>query len=225
MKTRDKLIVTTAALALAVGVGTYAFKASSQEVGQGFGPRFMRGMGHGLGTGMGHGPGTTGMGHGMMDSGSNSATAAEMHTIHELLANHDRIKRTVTNLPDGIRAVTDSDDPQIARLIKSHVAGMGERVTARNDPNLPIESPALHSIFRDKDKIKTSYETTANGIVVVQISTDPATVAALQQYAAEVTDLAKGGMAAIHTAVMKNGGGMMHGSMMHRSMMGRHEDH
>lgn len=40
-----------------------------------------------------------------------NATAGERSDLHDLLFNHDRIKRTVTNLPDGIRTVTESDDP------------------------------------------------------------------------------------------------------------------
>ena len=80
---------------------------------------------------------------------------SERSDIHELFSNHDKIKRTVTNLPDGIRTVTESDDPQVAATIKKHVAEMGKRVEEGRDPGLPIESPALHSIFRDKDKIKT----------------------------------------------------------------------
>jgi hypothetical protein len=208
MSTRTKLIALSAA-ALSVAVATYAFKASSEETAHDFGPPF---MGHGLGPmsnpGIGHGPGMMGMNHG-------SATAAEMSTIHELFANHDRIKRTVTNLPDGIRTVTESDDPGIAELIKTHVAGMRERVEAGNDPGLPIESQALHSIFRDKDKIRTTYETTASGVIVIQTSADPATVAALQQHASEVSDFVRGGMAAMRSAMTRRNGGMMAGPPVH----------
>ena len=211
MKTRNKLIVTTAALALAIGVGTYAFRASSQEGGMGFGPRFMHGMGHGSGT--------MGMGHGAMGAGSNSGTTAEMDIIHELIVSYDRISRTVTNLPDGIRTVTESDDPRIVQFIKEHVASMGERVSAGNDPGLPIESRALHTIFRNKDKIKTTVETTDKGIVVVQTSSDQETVAVLQQHASEVSDLVKGGMTAVRTAMMRNGR-MMHDGGMHERMHG-----
>ena len=74
---------------------------------------------------------------------------------------------------------------------------------------MPIESPALHAIFRNNDKIKTAYEVTEKGIVVVQTSADANTVKALQDHAAEVTDLAQRGMVAAHEAMMKNGGGMM----------------
>ncbi len=187
-------------------------------MGSGMGPGMMRRMGSETGPGtMGIGPGMAGMGPGMM-MGHDAATMAQLRDVHALLVNHDRIKREVTNLPDGIRTVTESDDPEIAALIKTHVATMGKRVEAGDDPGLPIESPALHSIFRDKDKIKTTYETTANGITVVQTSSDPATVAELQKHASEVTELVQGGMAALHTAMMQNHGGFM-GRMMHGPMM------
>jgi len=97
---------------------------------------------------------------------------------------------------------------------------MGQRVQAGDDPGLPIESPALRAIFQYKDKINTTYETTASGIVVTQTSTDPKAVAVLQEHAAEVTDLVKGGMSALHTAMMRKSGGMMGGMMRGRMMHG-----
>ncbi len=36
-----------------------------------------------------------------------SATMAQLGVIHDLFINHDSITRTVTNLPDGIRTVTE----------------------------------------------------------------------------------------------------------------------
>ena len=75
---------------------------------------------------------------------------------------------------------------------------------------MPIETPALHAIFQYKDKIKSAYETTEKGVIVVQTSTDAAAVKALQDHAAEVSDLARRGMVAAQEAMMKNGGGMMH---------------
>jgi hypothetical protein len=223
MKTRTKLIALGAAAALAVGIGTYAFTASSDESGFGFGPPIMRGMGSGMMKGMGpgmmgRGSRAMGMGPGMMGMAHDSATMAQLAGIHELFINHDRITRTVTNLPDGIRTVTESDDPQVAQLIKDHVADMGKRVDTGNDPGLPIESDALHSIFKNYDKIQTKVETTDKGIVVIQTSTDAETVAALQQHASEVTDFVKDGMIAMRTAMMKNMGGM--GGMMFRGMHG-----
>ena len=229
---KKKLLVIGSIAAFTVLVGGLAMAQSPGNGPGDFGPPFMQdggagGMGPGgmmgmrgqMGPGM-HGqmgpgmrgqmgPGMMGMGPGMMGMNHGSATASEHSDIRELFFNHDRIKRTVTNLPDGIRTVTESDDPQVAATIKKHVAEMGKRVEEGRDPGLPIESPALHAIFRDKDKIKSTYEVTEKGIVVVQTSTDATAVKALQDHAAEVTDLAKRGMVAAHEAMMKNGGGMM----------------
>ena len=52
------------------------------------------------------GNGRMGMGMmGMMGMRHDSAKMAQMRVIHELVVNHDRIERTVTDLPNGIRTV------------------------------------------------------------------------------------------------------------------------
>jgi hypothetical protein len=145
-----------------------------------------------------------GMGMGMMGMRHDSATMAQMRVIHELVVNHDRIQRTVTDLPNGIRTVTTSTDPALAQLIKNHVLTMDQRVSRGDDPGLPMESETLRTLFRGKDKIHTVTDTTATGIIVVQTSSDSSIVAALQQHAAEVTDLVRRGMPAMHDAMRKN---------------------
>jgi hypothetical protein len=209
MRTRNKWIALSA-VALVLGLATYAFRFHSAEA-RDFGPPFM-----GRGMGMMHGGM---MGPGMMGMAGDSATMEQLRVIHTLFINHDRIKRTVTNLPNGIRTVTESDDPQIAALLKTHVSDMMKRVGNGDDPGLPIESDALHSIFRDKDKIRTSVETTANGVVVVQTSDDSKVVAELQEHATQVTDFAEQGMAALHIAMMKKFGGGFPGGTMGPGMM------
>lgn len=221
-------------------VGGWALAQSTGHGSNGFGTGGMMGMRGQMNAGM-HGemgPGMRGQmgqdmrgqkGHGMMGKGPGmmgmhgNATAGEHGDIRDLFFNHDRIKRTVTNLPDGIRTVTESDNPRVAEIIKRHVAEMGKRVEQGRDPGLPIESPALRSIFQNKDKIKSAYEVTEKGVTVVQTSTDATTIKALQDHAAEVTDLAKRGMVAAHEAMMKNGGGMMGRGMRGASVEQQHQ--
>ena len=147
-------------------------------------------------------------------SNRDSATMAQMAVVHELLLNHKRITRTVTTLPGGVRTITESDDPIIARLIKEHVSTMTGRVMAGDDPDLSLESPAVRTLFRNKDKIRTYADTTANGVVLIQISRDRETVAALKQHAAEVSDLVRGGMPALHDAMKKNNGILVNDASM-----------
>ena len=123
---KKTLVIGGIAVAALLG-GGWAL-AQSARPRAGFGPPFMhgkgpRGMGPGMMQHMGRG-GMMGMGPGMMGMNHDSATMAQMGVIHELIINHDQVKRTVTNLPDGIRTVTESDDPRIAQLINTHVVSI-----------------------------------------------------------------------------------------------------
>lgn len=209
---KKKTLVIGGLAAAAMLAGGWALAQSGPHGPGGMGPGMMQHMGRGMGPGM-----MQHMGPGMMGAGPmqhDSAMMGEMRIIHELFVNHDSIKRTVTNLPNGIRTVTESDDPQIAGILKDHVASMIQRVGEGRDPMLPIESPALHGIFGNKDKIHTEVETTANGVIVIQTSDDAASVAVLQKHAGEVSDFVREGMVALHNAMAKNGLMPMMGRMM-----------
>ncbi len=144
------------------------------------------------------------MGGGMMMRGRGDSTSADiMRVVHELVMNHDKLRRTVVNLPDGIRTVTESDDPAMARQIKEHVASTGAFVTKGVDPNLPMSTPALHGVLSNGLRIVRQTVVTEKGVELTETSTDSATVALLQAHAAEVTDLVNRGMAAMHEAMMK----------------------
>jgi hypothetical protein len=183
-----------AGIAAALSLGFAAAAAVGQHMGAGHGP--MQGMGRGPGMG-GHGPmaGPTAM-LTKQDAGS----AADMDLVHELLFNNTKIKRTVTRLPDGIRTVTQSDDPQVAQSIKAHVASMSQRLEDGREFN--IFSKTLPVLFENRDKIRSKVEMTEKGSVVTRTSTDPEVVAALQGHAAEVTELVDDGMAAMRRGMM-----------------------
>ena len=140
--------------------------------------------------------------HGHGPAGHDGSMMSQMAEIHDLFMSHDRMTRTVTNLTDGVRTLTESSDPRVAQLLKDHVASSRLRVEAGSDPGLPIESDALRFIYANYSKIRTTVETTATGVIVVQTSDDPATVTALQQHASEVTTFVDQGMEAMHKAMM-----------------------
>jgi len=181
-------VVTSLGLCLAVAT------AFAQPAGMG--PGMMRGMGPGANTGN-HGP-MAGMV--AMLTRQDAASSADMNLVHELLVNHDKIKRTVTNLPDGIKTVTESDDPQVAQAIKAHVASMSQRLGDGREFN--IFSTTLPVLFENADKIKSTVEMTDKGSVVIRTSTDAKVVTALQGHAAEVTELAQEGMGGMRRGMM-----------------------
>jgi acetolactate synthase small subunit len=129
-----------------------------------------------------------------MHSGD-EAFQADMQLVHEMLDGHEKITRKVENLPDGIRTVTASDDPQVAQALKAHVASMEQRLKDGRIFNL--FSSTLPVLFENKDRIRTTVEMTPNGAIVTQTSPDTKVVAALQAHAAEVDELARDGMAAM----------------------------
>ena len=187
MKRSSKIAVGTA---VTLGLG-FAIAAAFAHPG-GMGPGMMM---HGMAAPM-SGPMAGGPQHG------DASFQDDMRLVHAMLLDHDKIKRAVTNLPDGIRTVTESDDPQVARAIKSHVASMGKRLGEGRIFNL--FSPTLPVLFENKDKISTVVETTEKGSIVTQTSSDPKVVAALQAHAVEVSELARDGMAAMMRSAMAN---------------------
>lgn len=108
--------------------------------------------------------------------------------------------------------MTESDDAQVAQYLKDHVASMGRRL--KDGKVFNVASHTLPTIFKNADKIQTEILQTPKGVILTQTSSDPATVAALQAHAGEVSDLAREGMAALMRSVMANGGPMQMRQMM-----------
>ncbi|KWT94143.1 hypothetical protein APY03_2739 [Variovorax sp. WDL1] len=142
-------------------------------------------------------------------------SATDMDVVLGLLADNTRIRRSVTMLSDGIRTVTESDDPRVAQAIKAHVASMSQRL--RDGREFNIFSDTLPVLFENRDKINSRIETTDKGSIVTRTSNDTKVVAALQGHAAEVTELVQDGMAAMHRGMMSR---MAMGSRGHGAGMG-----
>lgn len=175
------------------------------------------GGGHGGGPGGGHGgPGMMMHGHGADGTGHDEvtmpglrgldATPEESAELAVMFRNFRSLSREVVNLPDGIRTVTRSSDPEVMDVLISHVAGMIGRVEAGDDPQVFIQSPTLDIFFARPEAIKTKIEVTDAGITVTQISDDPEMVEALHVHAAEVSDMAARGMQAVHEMMMRRAG-------------------
>ena len=167
----------------------------------------MAGHGHGQGHMQHHG--ADGTGHdevnmpGLRGVDASPEESAEMAVMFR---NFDRITRSVTRLPDGIRTVTGSDDPEVMAAIASHVTGMIARVEEGRDPQVFIQSPTLDIFFERGDRISTQIDVTDQGIVVVQTTEDAELVKALHTHAGEVTAMADRGMQAVHEMMMRRSG-------------------
>ena len=135
-----------------------------------------------------------------------NATAEETEELKVLFRNFQTLTREVTNLPDGIRTVTRSSDPDVMEALISHVIGMIDRVDTGDDPQIFIQSPTLDIFFARGNRIRSEIDITDDGIVVVQTSDDPEVVQAMHVHAREVSDMAERGMQAVHEAMMRRAG-------------------
>jgi len=196
MKTSSQFVI--AAAAIAVFAASAVMAQQSPPRGPGADRHHHGSAGHesmmrqGMGPGMGRGP--VGM---LTSQDANSAT--DMGIVMNLVHENAKIRRTVTRLPDGIRTITESDDPKIAQDIKAHVASMSGRLNEGKEFN--IFSTTLPVIFDNAKNIKSAVEYTAKGAVVTRTSGDPKVVAALQAHAGEVSELVKEGPAAFHRGI------------------------
>ena len=165
------------------------------------------GMGehHGA-NGMGEHHGANGQGHDMGTMPGlrgEDASEEESAELAVLFRNFETITRTVTNLPNGIRTVTTSSDPEVMNNLVSHVSGMINRVEEARDPKIFIQSATLDILFERGAPMDNDIEVTDQGIVVTQTSDDPEVVVALQTHAGEVSDMADRGMDAVHEMMME----------------------
>ena len=196
-------------IAATLALGLVSGAALGHPFDMGHGP--MHGMSHSATAGS-HGPMR---GPASMLTKQDADSAADMDLVLDLLANNTKIRRSVTMLPDGIRTVTESDDPQVAQAIKAHVASMSQRLKDGREFN--IFSSTLPVLFENRDKINSRIETTDKGSVVTRTSNDAKVVAALQGHADEVTELVQDGMAAMRRGMMSR---MAIGSRGHGAGMG-----
>ncbi|MBN2761040.1 MAG: hypothetical protein JXQ79_11095 [Rhodobacteraceae bacterium] len=161
-------------------------------------------MGHG---GM-HGHGHNGAGHDevtMPGLRGLDATPQESEELAVMFRAFQTLRREVELLPNGIRTVTSSTDPDVMAALVSHVVGMIARVEEGRDPQIFIQSKTLDIFFQRPDAIATQIDLTDEGIVEVQTSDDPDMVTALHVHAEEVSDMAARGMQAVHEKMMQSG--------------------
>jgi len=129
-------------------------------------------------------------------------TETEVNDLKKIFQNHKEIKRTVTNIENGIKTETNSENLEIRAAIVSHVTLMVTRIQEGRNPKVLIQSPTLDKLFNNYDKIETSIELTETGIAVIQTSKDPKVVNLLQTHASEINDMVEKGMQAIHERMM-----------------------
>jgi hypothetical protein len=138
---------------------------------------------------MGRPPGMMGnpnMGHGN-----------DAQLIHQLFADHNQIHRTVEEIPGGVRAITESDVPQVAALIQTHVSEMYDRVnTGQGIPMIGMSS-TLPTMLQSANHYQRQLHLTSKGIEIIETADDPEMITVIRQHAQEVSQFVEQGMPAM----------------------------
>ena len=134
-------------------------------------------------------------GRGMM---GDAAHAADMQLFHQLFEHRTEINRHVIAREDGIETVTESKNPEVTRLLQTHVASMLARV--KEGRPIHQRDPLFVELFKNADQIAAKYEPTAGGVRVIETSKDAYVVKLLHAHAEVVSAFLANGM----SEMMKN---------------------
>jgi len=129
-------------------------------------------------------------------------TEQEVTDLKKIFQSHQGIERQVVNLPNGIKTITEAKEEALREAIVTHVSMMVTRLQEGKNPQVMIQSPTLDALFDVYGEIETEIEVTDLGVALIQTSSNPDVVKLLQTHAAEVSDMAQRGMAAVHERMM-----------------------
>jgi hypothetical protein len=137
----------------------------------------------------------------MMGGGMMNVSQSDMRAYMDMFDHHTEIRRHVEELPDGIRTVTESDNPRIAGLLHAHVSDMYRHVEARQE--VRCMSDSLPTMFRNASRYRRRLVFTQKGVAVVETSSDPMVLAAIRGHADEVSGFVREGMPAMMRGMMQ----------------------
>jgi hypothetical protein len=131
---------------------------------------------------------------------------ADMQRYMQMFARHGEIRRTVEEIPGGIRTTTESDAPDLAAQLRSHVADMYARL--EQGAEIMCMSASLPGLFRGATAYRRTLTFTATGIIAEEVSDDPVLAQAIRDHAREVSGFVRDGMPAMMAGMMGQGGMM-----------------
>ena len=127
-----------------------------------------------------------------------SAHASDMQVFQQLFEHRTEITRQISAREDGIETVTESKNPEVTRLLQTHVAAMLARV--KEGRPIHLRDPLFAELFKNADRIEARHELTADGVRVIETSKDAYVVKLLQAHAEVVSAFLANGM----SEMMKN---------------------
>jgi hypothetical protein len=139
----------------------------------------------------------------MMGPGMGGMSGGEMSTYMEMFNRHTELRRTVEEIPGGVRTTTESDSSDLVAQLQRHVAAMYSRLD--QSAEVMCMSDSLPTLFRQAPGYQRQITMTPKGVVAVETSGDPELTQAIRAHAREVSGFVNEGMPAMMEGMM---GGM-----------------
>jgi len=130
-----------------------------------------------------------------------AATTADMQMYMEMFEHHRELQRTVEELPNGIRTITESKNPRLVALLQSHVRAMYQHVA--DGQEVQCMSGSLPTMFRRAASYRRQLTLTRNGVEAIETADDPELIATIKRHGLEVTGFVTEGMPAMMRAMMR----------------------
>jgi hypothetical protein len=141
--------------------------------------------------------------------GMMGATGMDMSTYMEMFNRHNEIRRTVEEIPLGVRTTTETDSPDLAAQLHTHVPSMYSHLDQGGE--IMCMSQSLPILFRRAADYRREITLTPTGVIAVETADDPELTQAIRAHAREVSGFVTDGMPAMMRGMM--GPGMMRPGM------------
>ena len=111
--------------------------------------------------------------------------AYDQSVFHEMLAQHDKLRRSVREIDGGIESLTESDDHQLVALLHDHVRAMKSRMESGR--RIRQWDPIFAVMFDHRKQVRIDIAETDTGVRVRETSDDPKVAALIQSHAKVVS--------------------------------------
>ena len=127
-----------------------------------------------------------------MRRGSDRVKQLDQDVFQFLLHHHQQIRRIVRRLANGVKTLTESDQPELIGRIQDHAKAMHRRI--RSGIGLRFRDDLFTEIFRWHSSISMTVEDVDRGVLVRETSDDPYVVSLIQAHADVVSQFVASGI-------------------------------
>jgi hypothetical protein len=118
----------------------------------------------------------------------------------DLFNRHTEIRRTVEQIPGGVRTTTEVDDPKLVAQLQEHVTTMYQDLDRGQE--VTCMSSSLPTLFRNARGYRRELSLTAKGVSATETSSDPHLTQLIRDHSNEVSGFVRDGMPAMMQGMM-----------------------